>query len=347
MFNRIAVFTFAALLTTSLHAAPFKGADVSSDAKWVMHADIEQLRGTELGKFILEKLNADDISNKIAAFSAVFGFDPRKDVDSVTLYGKSEKPDQAVAVIGGKIGADQLVTLLKANSTYESQTYGNYTIHSWIDEKKPYEGRQFGVVHGGGKLLISRGAPMLQEALDVLDSKHAVIDPATVLGKSLLAQAPFVVLGADLNAARAAQGEDTHENEMMKNVNSAQLGLGERDGSFRFDVTLSAKDEPSAAGLQQVVQGFLAMAAMGAEQNPEFAQLAQQVKTSLDGQTLSLNLAYPVKQMIDLMEKGMARKKAEAQAMDADMAPGAPQAGEAPPAPQPDVEKPAAPANPM
>ena len=170
--RRIAWIAVAGLAAAQLWGAGFNSKQVAESATWVVHADLESLRQTQLGGFLMSKLTTGDAANKLAAFAAVFGFDPRQDLNTVTLYGKSKDPTHSVVLAGGKFNESQLVTLLKANGTYQSLTFGRYTLHSWIDADKAAEGRKYGAFHPSGVILASRGQEALQEALEVLDGSR-------------------------------------------------------------------------------------------------------------------------------------------------------------------------------
>ena len=73
------ISVLAVLLAGQCWGGTFRSTQVSSGATWVVHADLEQLRQTQLGAFVTNELSAGPLADKLAAFAAVFGFDPRKD----------------------------------------------------------------------------------------------------------------------------------------------------------------------------------------------------------------------------------------------------------------------------
>jgi hypothetical protein len=316
--RRIMVFAVAGLLAAQAWAKPFQVAQVSDSATWVVHADLDALKATQVGGFLLEKLNTGDAANKMAAFTAIFGFDPRRTLNTITLYGKDKAPEKSVLMAEGLFDQVQLLTLLKANSTYTEQPYGTYTIHSWIDAKKPHEGRQYGSFHPGGLVLISRGDAMLKEALDVLDGKHASLDAQKAFGAALPVRAPFFMAGVDLVSA----GDLNPQAQMFKQAHSGQLMLAEQNGNLTASVQLSAQDAGAASNIQAVAEGMLALARLGQDQNAQVARLAQAARISRQGNDVRLDLSSPAQEIISLIEADMARK--------AQSKPGA-----APPAPAP------------
>ena len=62
------------------NAGALKKKTVSADTKWVMHADIENFKNTQIGSYILGELGKEGANKKLAAIQAIFNFDPRKDL---------------------------------------------------------------------------------------------------------------------------------------------------------------------------------------------------------------------------------------------------------------------------
>jgi len=300
-----------AMAVTRGGAAPFQSAQVSDTARWVVHADVEGLKATQIGAYVWGKLNEGDAAAKLGAVTAMLGFDPRKDVSTVTLYGKSKDPAQSVALVTGTFQQDHLVALLKGNDTYEALTHGTYTVHSWIDDKKPADGRQYGCFHGANRVLMSRGLDMLKEALDVLDGKHAALKDGRAFGAVLPVQAPFFMAGADMDDASALNPNA----QVLKQAQSGQMALAEQAGTLSLSVQLLSRDASAASNIQAVAQGMVAMAQLNAQQNQDLAQIAQAVKLTLDGTTVRLDFAYPSQKLITMAEDALAKQAARRQAI--------------------------------
>jgi hypothetical protein len=299
-----------AMAATRGGAAPFQSAQVSDTARWVVHADVAALKATQIGGFVWGKLNEGDAAAKLGAATAMLGFDPRKDVSTVTLYGKSKDPAQSVALVTGTFNQDHLVALLKGNDTYEALSYGTYPIHSWIDDKKPADGRQYGCFHGN-RVLMSRGLDMLKEAIDVLDGKRAGLKDGQAFGAALPIQAPFFIAGADMADASALNPNA----QVLRQAQSGQMAVAEQAGTLSLAIQLLSRDATAASNIQAVAQGAIAMAQLNAQQNPELSQLAQAVKITLDGTTVRLDFAYPSQTIITMVEDAMAKQAAHRQAV--------------------------------
>jgi hypothetical protein len=295
--KKLALVLAAGMVAGQVLAGSFQAKMVSDSARWVVHADLELLKQTTVGSFLVNQLDAGDTGNKMAALSAILQFDPRKDLTGVTMYGQSREPSAAVAVFSGTFNVPQLVTLLKANPSYESAAHGGNTIHSWVDEKKPGE-RSYGCAHSG-KILIGQGLPMLKEALDVLDGKHAALDAAASFGE-LPVKEPFFMAGTDLPGLVGKS-----EAQMLSQAKSVGMALGEKDGQVLLSVILSTLDAETAVKLQQIAQGLLAMGQMNQEKEPELAALLQAAQVTVNGTQVKLNAAYPSEKIVTLIQQKM------------------------------------------
>ena len=296
------------LLACQVWAAGFESKQVSAGATWVAHVDLEQLRQTQLGSYLTNKLSVGPAADKLAAVQAIFSFDPRKDLNTVTLYGKSQDPAQSVALLGGTFNEARLITLVKANDSYQTLVFGKHTLHSWIDDKKPNEGRQYGCFHPSGVLVISRGQAMVQEALDVLDHTHDSLDFVKAFGSEAQMQAPIFVAGANLNAL----GDFNPNAAFLKQASSGQLALGESNGLLAVNLLLTAKDASVATNLQQVAQGILAIAQLGQQKNPQLADLAQAAQVRQTGNTVHVDISYPVARVMAMIDGAMAVRPPQA-----------------------------------
>lgn len=307
--KKLAILVAAGLTVAQAFGAGFQSKVVSDSAKWVVHADMDLIKQTELGGLLMNQLKTGQIANQLAAMTAMLRFDPLKDLADVTLYGQSKNPAEAVAVFSGTFNEEHLATLLKANPSYEASTHGRYTIHSWMDDGKPAEPRQFGCVSASGKLLISQGLPMVQEALDVLDGKHAALDAVKTFGADLPVKEPFFMAGSDLPGLGGQP-----QAQMLSQAKSGRIAMAEKEGQLTLSVALITTDEAAAQKLKDVAQGLLAIGQLNQDQDPKLAALLQAMHVTLEGAKVQLDLSYPSAQIFAMIQEKMFKKAAPAPA---------------------------------
>ena len=142
--KRLLLPTLCLLGLPFARAAELNPGHVPAGARWVAHVDVDALRATTGGKRLLALVDQGMAANQLNAVKALTGVDLRTDLRGITACGKSDKPSEAAIVVHGAFDAERLVTILKANGSYKSETIaGGQVVHSWLEEKKPGQPRQY------------------------------------------------------------------------------------------------------------------------------------------------------------------------------------------------------------
>lgn len=293
-------------------AAPLAGQRVASEAKWIAHADLQQLKQTEIGTYLLRRMSQPEVDAKLAAFKVIFNFDPRTDLDDVTAYGEGRGENDAAVLLRGRFDGERLLTLLRANDTYAGTTYNDHSVHSWIDDKEQARAkaagdtpkRQYGALYSDGTLVMSDRRENVLAALDVLDGlrpnakasgRFAGLRPERL---DALNDAPFFLAVAD-----TAGIADLDPNAaILKQTRSAAFSLGEVGANVIASLDLSARDAETASSIRMLAQGMIGLMALQTEENPQLAALAKTAQVELEGDLVSVRIAYPVQEMIRLIE---------------------------------------------
>ena len=297
----------AAVVAVNAWAGPLKLADVSTDAKWVAHLDLLQLRETRLGQYLMEALSTGGAGSKLAVVQAVFNFDPRTDLDGLTMYGKGTAERNGVLLMRGRLDGERLVTLVKANDTYESSTYGSYTVHSWIDDKEARKAeargrepkRSCGAIFTDGTIVLSDSAENVGRALDVLTGKlPAMRGNEMVAGLTGWRDAYFLIA-----AAETGEMADLAPNAaLLKGARRLGLIVGETGDQLEGKVSLEAPDAEMAGNMKRIADGMIALALVNAENNPAVARLAQASQVTVNDKRVELRMSSPVSALIEAIE---------------------------------------------
>ncbi len=115
-------------------AAPAVNAE---DAVWTAQLDVARLRGTPAGDRIRQRISAPDIAPRLDAFQAVFRFDPRTDLHTVTAYGTGNREEDTVAVIRGSFDADHIGTVIRGQRGHRLLDQDGHAIHGWTERISP------------------------------------------------------------------------------------------------------------------------------------------------------------------------------------------------------------------
>ena len=303
--KKLMMILSTATLALPVLAAPVNPADVAAGARWVVHADLDSFKGTEMGRYMMDKLVDPAARNKLAAFRQMFQFDPSEDIASVTLYGATRREEDAIALFRGRFNGDALVTLLKANDTYKLRREDGVEIHSWIDEKKGGDHRTFGAILDNQVVILGRGGDLVARAAAVVQGRSAGLNPADAALPLPQGSPSFFAAAANLQDL----GIDDPRAAMVRDIVAGSIVFGEQAAQMQGTIRVTTRTPEAAGQMNAMLSGLLAMAQMNREQKPELAGLAQRVKPSVDGSTFTVSMAVPVRDLIAEMEKHQAKMK--------------------------------------
>ncbi len=276
-------------------AAPLRTEDIPAEATWWAHIILDRFWPTELGQAVLEMSRTDEAQRKLAAFKAVFGFDLIADVHSLAAGGA--RPRGAVILLG-RFDAERLVTLIRAAQGYEERRIDGYKIHSWIDEQKarkegPEKARMFGAHHPSGALILSEQPTAVAKVLAVMDGSS----PAT----------KWIPPPEAANAVLiAVLGEGTiHDakNPALAALRTATLTVTESEGRLVAQLRAMFASADPAEKIGQILTGLRALALLNAEKDPRGAALAAGSDIQTEGETLTVQIALPVSDLIREIQK--------------------------------------------
>ncbi len=301
------------LLGASLAAqsGPLRRADVAAEPAFVLHLDVDALRPTAVGQYLLAEMDKPEVQAKLSALQTVFNFDPHKQLHGLTLYSTGKAPEDGVLLAYGEFEPERLITLAKGAKDYQSITYKDHTIHSWINEHKIGSSggkpRVCAAFQGEQVVILAQKEARISEALDVLDHK----------ARSLADSTTFPELGAPRSrgflqaAARKLDIPDYAPNAaLLRMAKTAHLEVGEDEGQLRATVSLEAGDEEVSKQMLSVGQGLVALLKLQ-QDNPEATKLADGLSLSQNGTNVAATLALPSAQAVDLLKAGAAKQAAK------------------------------------
>lgn len=305
--TRCLAVSFLALLLTRSFAGPLDARRVPDNAVWVVHIDVERLKETEMGKFLMEELSKPEAEQKLAAAQTVFDFDPRKDLQTVTMFGTDLKNPSAVVLAQGRFDPDRLATLAGGQKNYQRGDYAGVEIHQWDDEKS---GRpMYAAFPAAGWVVAGPEVAALKAALDVLGGRRP---PLASRDSSFLPKTPnsLPVMVAAVSTEGAVMPDNAPP--AVKDARSGALILSETAGEVSLEMVVEFANPELASQVRDMAAGFIAMAALNAQENPELAEIAQKAQVSLDGPTARLRLRVPAAKLRAAAEKAAAERSAPA-----------------------------------
>lgn len=246
--------------------------DVAEEAKWFLHVNLDQLRGSEIGKQLLTRVDGD-AQRKIKAFERMISFNPLEDLDAVTLFGMGADPEQAVAVIRGVFDVEHLSDLAPAADGYKAHTHAGRTIHSWDDEKN-LGARIYGCIYSEQLMLLGPNLKLVQQAIGLAGGDVAgMADTAAFDAGS--GRTPIFVASADLSILDGIE----IESRFVRKIRKMHMVAGEVDGQVFAGATIEAADQRTPKLLGKMLSGVIAFAE-AAEQIPAATSDAIRIENS-------------------------------------------------------------------
>ncbi len=255
----------------------------AGDAIWTAQLDVARLRETPAGSRIWERIAAPDIAPRLDAFRAVFRFDPRTDLHTVTAYGTGNREEDTVAVIRGSFDADHIGTVIRGQRGHRLLDQDGHAIHGWTEGISPSLGgprRFYGAFSNPNTFVFG------QDYTAVLQTLNAgKVTAPTLSGDSFLAMS--------MDAARI-QTSDAAQAAILRFAESVSLSIASPGDMLRGKIRLSARDSEVAETLKTVLEGMLGVVRLQAEHEPDWAVLASSSQVRRDGSAVWVDVTLPL-----------------------------------------------------
>lgn len=299
----LAAMTVAGAGATELHADR-----IPSNAKWVLHIDLDQLRQGTVGRF-LTGLAEQGLSNAELPFKA----DPKvllSNIHSVTAFGDTYKLGEAginaaaVLVIDTEKPVQEVVEGFLVQQSYaegakvsieKSGPQGLYRVQ--MGDK----GTLFVSVEPGGGIVVGRDPKELETGRFCLTGKgKSGGAPSAFQGlPSLPANFFFLALADGLNGAAKMPPQA----KILQETDRVRIALGEASGDLRLQLLLEAKNNEVAKQIEQVLRGIAAFVSMAQPENQPLQQLAQGVKWNTESKLVKVDLSFPAEKAIQFIQE--------------------------------------------
>jgi hypothetical protein len=299
--------TLIAAGISPVYGGPLQRADVAADPAWLVHLDVDGLKKTDLGRFILSEMEKPEAQSKLQGFQSLFGFDLRKQLHGLTVIGADAKADHAVLVAYADFEPDRLKALAQAAQDASQSTRGAHTVYSWTDDRKPDRDggkpRIYAAVLGQ-RVLFSQSESPVFKALEAMDGKSprlagnsAFMPPVSGEG------AVFLDAGArKLDLPDANPGAT-----ILKLSQSARLRVGENGSRLAASLALEANDTEVATQIKSIADGLVALLKLQKDK-PAAVEVAGALKLEQQGRSIKLLLALPTDRVVGLIRDGAGGK---------------------------------------
>ncbi|MEE8155673.1 MAG: hypothetical protein V3T53_12035 [Phycisphaerales bacterium] len=324
----IALTTALFSIASVAWAGIFNPDNVSVEARWVVHLDVEALTSSEFGACLIKGLQSQE-ENPLTQMEAEIGINPLEDIYSLTAYGTGEPPAKGISVeVTGEdvsVGAvarpggnavvlavmsdaiDALIQQLAADEQrYEKISRAGYTIHSWADEdsdarwylyQQPIENESRRLV------LASDNSDALFEGIRVLAGDAPSLADVNRDDRQL--PQPGSMLFASVDDIGDLAGHEA-ASELLKRTKRLAVDLVEHEGTVILNISAQTDSPEAATTITQIIQGALAVATLAVDPNDDEAAavkaLVQNLNFTTEGRRMSLEFQQPAEVLCQLLE---------------------------------------------
>ncbi len=273
---------------------------ISHDAKWLVHLDVDSIKESFIGGRILnialtemEKGNEGSIQFDLEALL--------DEVYSVTAYGTSfdQKPE------------DNSVLILRSSERFRSIVDAFILSSGWLEDEdgaKEIQGAPYPTYLFGDEVhvsfptedlaLASKSLAQIEKAMGVINGEMESMDD-TDSDLTLSKENGFFFIAT-------ANGINDIDNippqaRVLQKATGGQLSLGEEDEIFVSNITLSTTGPTVSDQLYRIIQGMIALASFTEIGNESLALLTRNISVTKGQDFVSVDLRYPSAEIEKLM----------------------------------------------
>ncbi len=274
---------------TVVQAEPLDLKQVSADAKWVAHVDVDAIRASTVAQKAYQQCleKHKDAEKHLAKVREKLGMDPTKDLHGVTFYGKQLKKHTGVVIVQANADRKHLLAKVKEAPDYRAVTYGSHKLHTWTHRKgKKDEHAVVGCFHKPTVIVFGRTAVDVSEALDVLDGKSSGLAGSN---SPLIAEIPAGAIF--LAGATGLDGDELPcKSPLVKQSEALSIALGEHGGESFAMAKLATKSDEVADQVKAVVEGVRAMAALRHGSDADAMKIVKALKVAVADKAVTVEL---------------------------------------------------------
>lgn len=281
------------------HAKPFDSKSVASDAKWVLHVDIDAMSKTQAWKLVEAKLKNDPkyVQGK-AVVERIGKIRLPDDLHDVTLFGPSFGEKEAVVVIRHNANIERLKTLVSFNETYRSQNVGGQEVHVWDDKGK--------TMHAGfskdGRLVIGQDQDAVIDALNTIDGKSAPLKSEVMIPKPN--EAGLLIYLAGDQVAEIAKGQA--RSPLVQKLKSMWLKVSSDATGLKMTSQVQTDDAAAADDVKQAIDGIKVGVSFAAQDDPDAMLLSDAITdltASTNDKSVDLKMSLTDEMLTQLLER--------------------------------------------
>lgn len=284
-------------------AEPLVRSEVAANAKWLVHIDFDAGKATKVGYKVYEDwLSHGFAKETLQDVRETIGLDLLEDVRGVTFYATRFEQYGGVVIVRAKVDRQRLLSLLDENATHQTQLYGDYELHTWEQTVEGLKSEVSGCFYRPAMVVIGRKTAEVKAALDVLDGKKPNLAQSDSLLNRKAAKGTVLEIGAvglnDLDSR-----DIPFVSPVIRYCSSILLDLGEDGQQVFVSAVLKTKTAETAKQINDVIDGFLAIKRLEAEDDKILIEAIKAIKMKVDGDAIRIDWRMPGPAVMQLIEQ--------------------------------------------
>jgi len=304
---RLALVPFVAVLPLTAAAAESSIDGLPGDTVWYMHADLEEMRGSESGSRIYEWFE-DEV---VIEIDEELGINLNSEINSITAF--SDSTNGTVMIVEGpitKASQEKILALVGKEANVETRSHKGMPYYFIGDgpERRSHGDDPFDDLEDAsyssfaieGKAIIAASEAQLKA---LLDSGGKVAGAGSHSGALFVISAEKSFVQAGLRTDRISNGDgDDWESNILRNTKQAALLVSDSSGMIAVEARLESTDPKMAQAIGGIVNGLISLQAFNSELGPEIQALIRNTKVVVSDAILSINTVIDPDIVVSVLE---------------------------------------------
>ena len=287
-------------------AEPLDCGRVPADAKWLVHVDVRAIDSGAVSQKISDLWRQLPATRQgLQRLRWTTGVDLAKDLEDITVYGRSFDQDHAVTIVRSKADQARLARYLRARPDFHTSEYRGHELMGWTERKGNSAAQTMaGCVHESRVWLFGRDVADLKLALDVLSGHAPSLPEGHALHATRTPEGTMIqVRGIGLGEAKLP-----FESPLVRKSTYLMALGGENATEVFVEGRVATQSGEVAGQLRSVVEGLLAMARLRFDQDPDMSRVLDAVKVSVAGESVMVQCRWPAEQLLSVIEKSWTKQ---------------------------------------
>lgn len=303
--NRPHILVVLALLlgiATGARSAPLSKEQVSAEAKWLIHADLESFRASQTGQYVQKKMLDEMLENlsaqlkfdvpalaqklkSITAYGTDFKKDPQANLSSAVLIIQTDS--EAQKIIEGALAAQLLADTEGPVKKLQTEPYPLYSVGKEL----------FGAIQPNGIVTLAKSREQIERSHAVLSGKAANLKGSKSFADFPAVTDTFIFLGVAEGFNEA--GLIPPQAKVLQMADGARIVLGEKQERVFANVAIKGKTTEVVGQIQQVLQGLVALGSLGQPEDKDLSELVKGIKVAASDKVVSVGVEFPVARALE------------------------------------------------